>query len=70
MRSNLFHHGFRNDQALKVGKTSDNKIRRFHTYDDKDWEIFYSRRSELRRATIDTVQAMKRVVVSKFDLEY
>lgn len=70
LRSNLFHHGFRNDQALKVGKTSDNKIRRFHTYDDKDWEIFYSRRSELRRATIDTVQAMKRVVVSKFKLDY
>ena len=70
LRSTLFHHGFRNDLALKVGKTSDSKIRKFHTYDDKDWEIFYGRRSELRRATIDTIQAMKRVVASKFNLEY
>lgn len=68
-RSNMYHHKFKHVIATKIGKVKGQPKKRY-SYSKDDWKTHQLTMKECKVAMRNTLQAMKRVVLSKFNLEY
>jgi len=68
-RSNMYHHKFHHAIAAAIGKVGGYPKKR-HSYTDDDWNTHQVTLKKCKVEMRNTLQAMKRVVASKFNLEY
>ena len=68
-RSNMYHHKFHHVIATEVGKVGGYAKKRY-LYTDDDWNTHQVTMKKCKVEMRSTLQAMKRVVVSKFNLDY